>query len=255
MLIDTHAHLDAEEYAGEVEQIVQRAKEYGVGKIVTVGTDVEGSKNAISIAEKFENVHVAVGCHPHYADEWVKREDKERLAELLTHRKVVAVGETGLDYFKNYSSKENQRSLFLHQIKLALEYKKPIIIHCRDAHKDMREILKTEMPPPAKGVIHCFSGTGDDANCYLNMGFYISIAGPITYPNAKTLREVASHISIDRLVVETDCPFLPPQPFRGKRNEPAYVKFTADTLAETLGVTKEHLAEQTTKNAEMLFGI
>jgi TatD DNase family protein len=175
------------------------------------------------------------------------------LRELAAHPRAVAVGETGLDFVKNYSSVPNQKDLFVSHLEIALDVDKPVTIHCREAHGDLYPILRAHAP--LRGVIHCFSGTWADAENYLGLNFYLSIAGPVTYPSAKDLREVVQRIPLDRLLLETDCPFLPPQKFRGKRNEPSYVRYAAEEIANVQGLRVEEVMDTTSRNARNLFGL
>lgn len=250
MLVDSHAHLDDPAFAGDLPEVLERARRNDVGRIVTVGTDAESSRRAVEIAEREADVFVAPGIHPHEAD---RAASAEPLREAAAHPKSVAVGETGLDYAKRFAAPENQKKLFHSHLDLALELGKPVVIHCRDAHADAIEILRSR--GISRGVIHCFSGTASDAQEYLTMGFYLSIAGPVTYPNAQRLREAVRTIPLDRLLVETDCPLLAPQAVRGKRNEPAYVRYAAAEVAMVHGCPIEVVAECTTANARSLFGI
>ncbi len=250
ILIDSHAHLDDEAFATDLAEVLDRARRNEIAAIVTVGTDVESSRRASAIAEREPDVFVAVGIHPHEAD---RNPSAEPLRALADSRKVVAVGETGLDYAKRFSSTENQRRLFLSHLALARDLAKPIVIHCRDAHADAIAILRGE--GVARGVIHCFSGTAADAQQYLEMGFFLSIAGPVTFPNAQRLREAVGSIPLDRLMVETDCPLLAPQAVRGKRNEPAYVRYAAAEIGRVQGRPIEEVAAATSANARRLFAL
>lgn len=250
MLVDSHAHLDDPAFAGDLPSVLERAREAGVERIVTIGTGLDSSRRAQEIAERRPEVYFSPGIHPHEAD---NPGDVDALRGLAAHPRAVAVGETGLDYAKNYSSVPNQKSLFVKHLEIALEADKPVSIHCREAHADAIAILRAHAP--LRGVIHCFSGSWSDAEAYLSLNFYLSIAGPVTYPSAKDLREVVRMIPLDRLMIETDCPLLPPQKFRGKRNEPSYVRYAAAEIANVQGVTMEELAAATSRNARNLFGL
>lgn len=225
--------------------------------MVTIGTDVSSTRAARSLAEAHDGVFFSTGCHPHEADH-VRAVLEDVLRELGEHGrspKCVAVGETGLDYYKNFALPENQKTLFLGHLKLARDLEKPLSIHCRQAHAETINILDREMKAPVRGVVHCFSGTREDARKYLDLGMYLSFAGPITFPNATSLRETARLVPVDRVLVETDAPYLAPQPVRGRRNEPSHVRFTAEAMAELLGVSFEQLCEAIQVNARNLFGI
>lgn len=255
MLFDTHAHLHFPEFAEDLPAVLQRAREAGVRFMLTIGTDVADSRAAVALAEQHAEIFAAVGIHPHdaaQADEDAL-EELERLAKASP--KVVAVGEIGLDYYRNLSPKETQLQVFRLQLDLARRLNKPVLVHCREAHTDTLEVLGWEGIPAAGGIMHCFSGDADVARRCLDLGLLISVAGPVTYPNARKLPEVVALTPPDRLVVETDCPFLPPQPYRGKRNEPAYLAVTAARVAELKGQPMEKLGLAMTRNALALFGV
>lgn len=250
MLVDSHAHLDDKAFGADLAAVLTRAREAGVGRIVTIGTDLDSSRRAQAIAESQPDVFFSPGIHPHEADH---PGDVDLLRPLAAHPRAVAVGETGLDYVKNYASVPNQKALFVKHLEIALEADKPVSIHCREAHADAYSILRAHAP--LRGVIHCFSGSWSDAERYLSLNFYLSIAGPVTYPSAQGLRDVVQQIPLDRLMIETDCPLLPPQKFRGKRNEPAYVRYAAAEIANVLKVSLEEVNDATSRNARELFGL
>jgi TatD DNase family protein len=253
-LFDTHAHLHVPEFADDLDAVLARARAGGVRQMVTVGTDVETSHAAVALAERDADLFASVGVHPHHAGEAGEADlaELERLARLP---KVVAVGETGLDFFRNLSPRDAQERVFHWQLDLARRVAKPVLIHCRDAHAETLGMLGDADIGRTGGIMHCFSGDAAVAARVLELGLLISIAGPVTYPNARALPEVARLVPADRLVVETDCPFLPPQPYRGKRNEPAYVVITARRVAELRGEPLERLAAQTSENARRLFAL
>jgi TatD DNase family protein len=256
-LIDTHAHLDAQEFDHDRDEVIARALAAGVAKIITVGTDISSSQRAVALADKYPHIYAAVGVHPHDADR-VESSFLIQLTELTKHPKVVAIGETGLDFYRNYSSREAQFNILHGQLELAAELNLPIIIHARQASREMMETLSdwvklhTDTSRRPRGVIHCFSENEQIARKHLDMGFYISFTGSVSYPQSSALA-VAKSIPIDKMMVETDCPFQTPQKHRGKRNEPSYVVLTAETLALALGMPLEKFAEQTTENAKRLF--
>jgi len=254
MLVDSHAHLNDPQLAGELSEVVERARQAGVMHIINVGDTVDGSRFAIDQAEQHSCVWAAVAVHPHEAAS-LDDHAAEQLREMSKNNKVVAIGEIGLDYYYENCDREVQKRAFERQIELALEVGLPIIVHSRDAHADVLSILKEAASRGVTGVLHCYSGSLELAMEFIDLGFFISIAGPVTFKNAKRPVEVASRIPLDRLLIETDCPYLAPVPVRGKRNEPAYVRYTAEKIAELRGVTLEELAEATTKNAARLFGI
>ncbi|MBI4563741.1 MAG: TatD family hydrolase [Planctomycetes bacterium] len=255
MLFDTHAHLDDPAFDADRPDVLARARSAGVTGIVTVGTDVESSRRAAEIAAAHDGVWAAVGIHPHESDRLSSDAAFEALKELAARPRVVAIGETGLDAVKRFSGLENQKLNFRRHLRLARERGLPVVIHCREAHTDVRAIVREEMDLPVRGVIHCFSGGVRDVEDYLALGFTLSIAGPITFKNASGLRAAARAIPADRLLVETDCPYLTPEPHRGKRNEPAFVRHTAQALADQCGISLDALCGATTKTAQLLFRI
>ncbi len=254
MLIDTHAHLDAHEFDVDRDSVIARARETGVEYIVAIGTTVESSRAAVSLAEQYDCVYAAVGVHPHDIKD-APPQSSEALRVLAQHPKVVAYGEIGLDYYYEHSPREDQKKQFRIMLREAREFKLPVIIHDRDAHEDVLQILSEEWSPGLGGVIHCFSGDPAMARKVIEMGFHISIAGPVTYPKADVLREVVRQIPIEHLLIETDAPYLAPQPMRGKRNEPAYVSHTAEAIAQIKGLSRDDVARITSYNAMQLFGI
>jgi len=252
MFIDTHCHLDFEQFDNDREEVIQRAKELGIDYIINIGSSLAGSEKSIELAKKYDFIFATVGIHPHEADNF-NEETKEKLYVLAKNPKVVAIGEIGLDYFKSYSSKESQERLFLCLIDLAKQLNLPLVIHCRDAQRDILKILKQEKIN--KAVVHCFSGDEDFLDSCLKEGFFISFTCNVTYKNAQHLREMIRIVPLNRLMLETDAPFLPPQQFRGKRNEPAYVRFLAKFIAEIKGVEIEALGRITTENAKEFFNL
>ncbi len=253
LLVDSHAHLDGRQFSNDLDQTVERATANGISHILTIGCDLESSAKSIAVAEKYENIFAAVGVHPHDATE-INAAALEKLKAMLSHPKVVALGEIGLDYYRDRSPRDVQSTAFRQQIGLARQVGQPIIVHDRDAHDDVIQILKEENGAEAGGVLHCFSGDLKMARQCLELGFYLSFTGTITYPKNETIREIIAEIPIDRMLIETDCPYLSPQKFRGKRNEPAYVRYTAEKLAEIKGLTIEDVARVTSRNCHDLFG-
>jgi TatD DNase family protein len=255
-LIDSHAHIQSSDYAAEIDAVVQRARDAGVEKIIVVGGAGELSSNqtAIAVAESHPNLSATVGMHPHDAKD-VGEEVLGQLEALTVNAKVVAVGETGLDYYYSHSPHDIQRNIFARFIHMARKTKLPIVVHERDAHKDAAELLQREGAGEVRGVIHCFTGAYDAARTYLDLGFYLSFTGIITFKNAEALRDVVRKVPLDRMLVETDSPFLTPVPHRGKRNEPAYVRFVAETVAVVKATSLEEVAQVTGRNTRSLFGI
>ena len=254
MLFDTHVHLNADQFDEDLEEVLTRAKEAGVETMVVVGFDEKTIHRALSLIETYDFLYAAVGWHPVDA---VDMEDKHLnwLEELSSHPKVVALGEMGLDYHWDKSPKNVQKEVFRKQIRLAKKVKLPIVIHNRDADQDIVDILKEEEAHEVGGIMHCFGGSVEIAQECLRMNFHISLGGPVTFKNAKRPKQVAKEIPLDRLLIETDCPYLAPHPYRGKRNEPALVKLVAEQIAELREMKYEQIAEQTTANAKKLFGI
>ncbi|ENQ3080791.1 TatD family hydrolase [Bacillus sp. WLY-B-L8] len=254
MLFDTHSHLNAEQFKEDLQEVIARMKEVGVSYTVVVGFDEMTIKKAIELAETYDFIYAAVGWHPVDAIDMTE-EHLKWLEELAAHPKVVALGEMGLDYHWDKSPKEVQKEVFRKQIKLARKVNLPIIIHNRDATQDIVDILKEENASEVGGIMHCFSGSVEVAKQCVEMNFLISLGGPVTFKNAKKPKEVAMEIPMEQLLIETDCPYLTPHPFRGKRNEPSYVKLVAEEIAKLKGLSYEEVAVKTTENAKKLFGI
>jgi len=251
-LFDTHAHLHFPDFAPDLDAVLRRAREAGVRRMVTIGTDGETSRAAVAIAEGDPDVWASVGLHPHDAaagDDALFAE----LERLAASPRVVAIGEMGLDFFRNLSPRPAQEAAFRRQLALARALGKPALVHCRDAHAETLAILAEEGVREVGGVMHCFSGDVEIARRCLDLGLLVSLAGPVTYPNARALPAVATFVPADRLVVETDCPYLPPQPYRGKRNEPAYLTITAARVADLRKASLDELAARMTDNALRLF--
>jgi TatD DNase family protein len=254
MLFDTHAHLNAEEYKDDLDEVISRAQEAGVTNMVVVGFDRPTIERAMELVDGYDFLYASVGWHPVDAIDMTE-EDLIWIEELASHPKVVALGEMGLDYHWDKSPKDIQKEVFRKQIRLAKKLKLPIIIHNREATADILEILKEENAEEVGGIMHCFSGSPEVARECVNMNFYISLGGPVTFKNAKKPKDVAAEVPLDKLLIETDCPYLTPHPFRGKRNEPGYVKLVAEQIAEIKGLSYEEVAAATTKNAKKFFGI
>jgi TatD DNase family protein len=290
-LIDSHTHMDMLEFDADREGVLRRARESGIAAVVTIGIDIASSEAAIALAEKHSDVFATVGIHPHDASK-VTDADIARLEELAEHPRVVAVGEIGLDFYRNRSSKESQVESFKRQLEIASKLGLPVVIHSRNARDEVFEILRkyalSRRQPPVSpnlggndvntgdtpispgrrnpapllqvtehdiepiGVLHCFSGDADLGRKYIDMGFLLSFAGPVTYPKSSAAN-VAKEMPIDKMLTETDCPFLAPQAHRGKRNEPAYVSYVAAKIAEVKGMSPESVAEITSANAIQLF--
>lgn len=256
-LVDNHAHLDMPRFNADRDEVIGRAWMAGVTNIVSVGTDLASSRKATEIASQYPEVWAAVGIHPQEAKS-ITRGDIETLAELAHKPKVVTIGEIGLDFYRDYAPHEKQIEILKWQLGLATRLKLPVVVHCRQAEAELMPILSewlNKNPTNNPGVIHCFSGTLATAQAYLKTGFYLGLGAYISYPSSKALREVVKQLPVDRLLLETDCPFLPPQSQRGQRNEPAYVVETAKELARIKEVGLEEVAEKTAENASGLFNI
>lgn len=259
IFVDSHCHIDGEQFDADRDEIVSRAADAGVKMMLTVGTGNPHKgeiERAVKTAEKYANVCASVGVHPHDAQTYDDRAEMH-LIDLAQHEKTVAWGEIGLDYFYDHSPREIQREVFRRQIKLAKKLDLPVIIHSREADDETVEILTEEYKNALGrgGVMHCFGGSPQMAEAMLDVGFYISFAGNVTFKKADNLREAAKVVPLERLLIETDCPFLAPVPNRGKRNEPSFVVHTAQFLADFYGVEIEKLAKQTTQNFSDLFGV
>lgn len=254
MLFDTHVHLNAWQFKEDLNEVIERAVEAGVTRMTVVGFDEETIPPAIEIAETYDFIYAAVGWHPVDAIDF-KDHHLDYLREYAQHEKVVALGEMGLDYYWDKSPKDVQEKVFRTQIQLAKEVNLPIIIHNREATDDVIRILQEEKAEEVGGIMHCYSGTVEQMQPCLEMNFYISLAGPVTFKNAKLPKKVAKEVPLDRLLVETDAPYLAPHPFRGKRNEPAYVTKVAEAIAELRNMDYETICEITTKNALAIYRI
>ncbi len=254
MLFDTHTHLNADQFEEDVEATIARAQEAGVANMIVVGFNEKTINRALTLVESYDFLYAAVGWHPVDAIDMTEANLKW-IEQLAGHQKVVALGETGLDYHWDKSPIAIQKEVFRQHIRLAKKVRLPIIIHNRDATADVISILKEENAHEVGGVMHCFNGSLEDAQACIDMNFYISFGGPVTFKNAKPLQEVARHIPLERMLIETDCPYLAPHPYRGKRNEPAYVKLIAEQIALLQNCEYTEVARRTTDNAKRLFAI
>lgn len=256
MLIDSHAHIQGSEFSADVEQVIRRASEADVKKIIVVGGagDLSSNDAALELAKSFPGLFATVGMHPHDAKE-VDEEAFQRMEALARNPKVVAVGETGLDFYYDHSPRQVQIELFCRFIQMARETGLPLVVHDREAHREIADLLRREGKGDLQGVIHCFTGDYEAAKEFLDLGFYLSFTGIVTFKNADPLRDVVRRLPLERILIETDSPYLAPVPYRGKRNEPAFVRFVAETIARVRGVPLQEVAETTTRNARDLFGI
>lgn len=255
MLFDTHAHLDSRKFDQDRDEVIARAREAGVSLMVNVGFNRETIPTTLALAERYDHIWAAVGWHPVDAVDMRLEEDLAWIESLARHPKVVAIGEIGLDYHWDTSPKDVQHVVFREQIRLARRLGLPIVIHNRDAHEDTVRILREEGASEVGGVMHCFSGSWEIARQCLDMNFYISFGGPVTFLNARVPKEVLAKVPADRLLIETDAPYLAPHPHRGKRNEPAWVRLVAEAAAEIRGMKWEDLAHLTRENGQACFRI
>lgn len=252
MLIDSHAHLDMKRFDFDRGQVVERALSANVGYIITVGIDISSSRNAIKLTKTYPSVFASIGIHPHNADN-VNKDDLEQLSLMAKQEKIVAIGETGLDFYRNRSSREKQKKLFEQQLEIAVSLDLPVVIHDRQAHTETAKVLSAFRRNRLTGMIHCFSGDWNLAKTFIDMGYYISISGTVTFRNARQIQDVVKRVPLNRMLIETDAPFLAPSFYRGKRNEPSYINYTAKEVADLRGISFEEVAHHTTKNACQLF--
>lgn len=254
ILVDTHCHINSEEFSHNLLEVLSRALHSGVRRILVVGADVESSRKAILLTRQNSGVQLnaSVGIHPHDSVDLTEM-SKRAVLQMAKDRAVLAIGETGLDYHYEHSPRKEQKESFLWHLKLAHEVRKPVIVHVREAYPDTIDMLSF-LKDPVRGVIHCFSGTWEDARKFLDMGFFLSFAGPVTFRKNDELREIVRKIPINRILCETDAPFLAPHPKRGTTNEPSYVKYVYEVIAQVKGITTEDLSKQVWLNSCELFG-
>ena len=254
MLFDSHAHLDDERFNGDRDEVLQAMPQAGVGLIMNVGADLPSSRRSIVLAKRYPFIYAAVGIHPHEVEN-LTEQDLIELEELCTEEKVLAIGEIGLDYYYDNAPRDKQRYWFERQIELAKKLELPIIIHCRDATQDCLQILRQFDFSKSSGVMHCFSGSVQTAAELIEMGFYIAFGGAITFKNNKKAQQVVQNVPIERLLIETDCPYMTPEPYRGKRNDSRYVKLVAEKVAAWKALDVQKVEEITMQNAKYLFQV
>ncbi len=252
--VDTHVHLHFPEYDTDRQTVIERSRKAGIETFVNVGTDVASSRVSLDLAQQYEFIWATAGIHPHDVKD-SNAEAFQEIEKLLKHPKMVAIGEVGLDFFRHHSPREKQKEVLRQFIRLHRKIKKPLVLHCREAYEDLRILLNEEMTPPFQGVMHCFSSDCETMKKFVDLGFYISFAGPLTYKKNDVLRDACRACPKDRLLFETDAPFLPPQSVRGKRNESGYLLETAQVACELHKMTLEELGNITTANAGKLFGL
>lgn len=254
MFIDSHAHLDDERFDDDRETVIKNLKTDQIDIVINIGADIASSKSTLNLAQTYDNIYSVVGVHPHSVSELVGV-GLDEIESLARDEKTVAIGEIGLDYYYENSPKRLQKEYFIEQIRLAKKLDLPIVIHSREAVKDTLDIIKSEKSSNLRGVMHCFSSSVEIAKEYVKLGFYIAIGGVVTFKNARVTKEVAKYVPLESLLIETDCPYLAPEPFRGKRNEPKYIKYTAEEIAKIKEVDLEEIAKITSANAKKLFEI
>lgn len=252
MLFDSHAHLDDEKFDSDRDFVIENLKNEGISLYINVGADMKSSENSIKLAEKYDFIYAAVGVHPHDSENMTEA-DLAEIEKMLAHKKVVALGEIGLDFYYDNSPRDIQRYWFKKQLELAKKTDMPVIVHCRDAIGECIEIIKES--GIKKGVMHCFSGSPESAEVLLRLGWYISFSGSVTFKNAKNLQKAAEIVPIEKMFIETDSPYLSPEPVRGKRNNPANVKYVAQKIAEIKNMTFDDVAQVTKENAKIFFNI
>lgn len=254
MLFDTHAHFNDNRFRHDRDEAISKAHESGVSYILNVSYNIPSLEQSVSLSRRYRYIYAAVGIHPHYSKE-MNDEVLNKIRSLTTNKKVVAIGEIGLDYYRDLSPRDVQKKWFVQQIDLAKELKLPIIVHIRDANEDALKVLKDTNAKEVGGIIHSFSGDVKMAREVLDNNFYLSVGGPVTYHSAKNLTDVVKFVPEDKLLIETDCPYLTPEPFRGKRNDSGFVRLVAEKVAEIKGKSFEEIADITTNNAKRLFNI
>ena len=252
--IDSHAHLDDKVFKTDRDELISSLYNNGVEAILNPGADLSSSKEAVLIAEKYSFVYAAVGCHPHDS-KYMSDEHMNAFKEMAKNNKVIGIGEIGLDYFYDNSDRDTQKKWFREQIRLAKELDLPYIVHDRDAHEDIWTIMKEEHYDGARGILHCYSGSVELSKEFIKLGFYISLAGPVTFKNARVPKLVAKEVPFDKLLIETDSPYLTPTPNRGKRNEPKYVKYVAETIAQLRNLETDEIIEASRENTIKLFNL
>jgi TatD DNase family protein len=253
-VVDSHAHLDFENFNSDRDAVIKNARLANVAAIINIGINLETIKKSIALAESYDFIYATAGIHPQDANE-MKSDQWDEFVELLRHPKIVAIGEIGLDYYRDYSPHDVQKRILERQLDLAVEYDLPVVVHTRNAWHDVLPIFTEQYRGKLKGVFHCFSGMESEAKAVLDAGYFISFTGVVTFKNANALNMASHYVPFDRLLLETDCPFMAPEPFRGKRCEPAHVPYIAKKIAEARGIDLSELSYQTNVNVETLFGI
>ena len=251
-MIDSHCHLEDKRFEGDVEATISRMHDADIDRCILAGSDEASSESIVRLTEQHEGVYGVVGVHPHEASTFTG-DFLRRITDWLTSPRIVGVGEIGLDYYYDHSPREAQCEALAAQIDYAYRNRVPAVFHVRDAHGEFTDMLRARSTRLPQGVMHCYTGSLESVKTYLDLGLHISFSGSVTFKNAKKLQEVARYVPLDRLLIETDSPYLAPVPMRGKRNEPAFVRYVAETVAELRGITVDELAERTTENTVRLF--
>jgi len=254
MIVDSHCHLDFPDFSQDIDDVINRAVSANVKYIINVASNLDGCKNGALLASKRDNLFHTFGIHPHHANE-VKAQDYETIEKMFLseNKKAVAIGEVGLDFYKGYSPREIQKKVFVEFLRLKDKLRLPLVVHSREASEDTLDIIRSELNAPVDGVMHCFSQGKEYLREVLDLGMHVSFTCSVTFNNALRLREVVKYVPLDRMLLETDAPFLAPQRFRGKRNEPAYLVYLVDALADILQVSRETIEKVSTENANRLF--
>jgi TatD DNase family protein len=250
-MIDSHCHLDFKEFNGRRAEIIQAALDTGVHTLINIGTDPETSRNSVALADKHDCIYATVGIHPHDAQKY-NHKVAEELQQLIAHDKVVAVGEIGLDFYRDLSPRKVQRKVFRWQLEMAVEKKLPVVVHTRESFREAVDIVREYASDLPGGVFHCFPGTIAEAEAVIAIGFHIGIGGVVTYPGAK-MAEVAARVPLSSILLETDCPYLAPVPYRGKINQPAYIRYIRDKIAELRGITPDEVEKITDRNCRKMY--
>jgi len=255
MFIDSHAHLDDPRFNLDRQALIRTLKDNKIDLVINVGADEKSSRTTLDLANNHENIYAVVGVHPHSAKD-LEKSGLEPIIQMAKEKKVIAIGEIGLDYYYDNSPRDIQMKWFKKQLDLAIDLNLPVVIHSRDADKDTFDTIKEAVDKGGlRGIMHCYSGSVEMAREYMKIGFYISLGGPVTFKNARVPKAVAKEIPLDRLLIETDCPYLTPEPYRGKRNEPMFVRYVANAIAELRGLSIEEIAKVTTENTKRLFDL
>jgi len=254
MLIDSHVHLNDKRFDRDRDILIRSLKDNGVELVINIGINLRTSIDSVNLANKYHNIYTSVGVHPHAAKE-VTEATMEELEKLTENKKVIAIGETGLDFYYDNSPRDIQRKWFKEQLELAKKLDLPAIIHSREADQETYDIIKKSQDGSLRGVMHCFSGDINMAEKYIDLGFHIALGGVVTFKNAEATKEVAKSIALEKLLIETDCPYLTPVPYRGKRNEPIFVRYVAEKIAEIKDISIDEVAEYTNRNTKELFSI